>query len=238
MRSLMSYNHNDNTRYHTQQDFCDNCSKLNESEREYMKNSTHLLNMQAYYTEQDNCINSRPWKDCKSHSVEYWEDPEDPLIDLHSLVNDSHEWVNIQEVVRIGFQYVSDKLYEQESHIKMLYQQIKHKADKRIFEQQIARKSNADEVNTILGKLSLKLDTKASKDEVDLILESSLSKHKIDEINSTVEKLRPCIGLEQAVNEIRTHIESINTSLHQYRTDYVQQFKLVVDKLPQIDALK
>ena len=238
MRSLKSYNPTDNPRYQTHQDFNDNYSKLYESEKEFMKNTAHMVNNNRYHTEQDNCQNTKLWRDWKSHSVEYLEEVEDPMIDLHSLVNDSHEWVNIQEVVRVGFQYVSNKLYEQDSQIRMLYQQIEQKTDRQLFEQQIAKKSNAEEINTILGKLSLKLDSKVSSDELDRALSHSASKEKLDEISSTVEKLAPWIGLQQKEQEIRTQIESINGLLHQFRTDSIQQFKLIIDKIPQIDHLK
>ena len=53
--------------------------------------------------------------------------------------------------------------------------------------------------------------------------------------------LRSCKTIfnnEDKEQEIRMQIESISKLLHQYRVEHTQQFKLIIDKLPQIDVIK
>ena len=164
-----------------------------ESERDQMKNSSQLPNMIKYCQEKDRCCaqakNSnqcKEWKTCLSH----YQNIDDPLADLHSLVNDSNEWVNIQEVVRVGFQYVSNKLFEHENLIRILHQQIEQKINKQDFEDQISSKANANEVEKFMNNLSVKLASNISREEFDKFANSTASKEKLDEISAIIEKLQ------------------------------------------------
>lgn len=47
----------------------------------------------------------------------------DPLSTITQIVHNSHEWVNIQEIVRSLFKLVTDKMTEQDSQIKYLITQ-------------------------------------------------------------------------------------------------------------------
>ena len=52
---------------------------------------------------------------------------QEPLDDLLNLVHNPREWVNIQDVVRICFSQVCQKLTQQEEHIKYLHAELHQK---------------------------------------------------------------------------------------------------------------
>lgn len=76
-------------------------------------------------------------KDLKEQFFESIKAPQEPFMaenyglgNLSHLISSSHDWKNIQEVVRIAFKYVSDSFYTQQNQLKYLFSELSSKASK------------------------------------------------------------------------------------------------------------
>jgi len=76
-------------------------------------------------------------RDIKNQFYESVRKPQEPFMSdnfgfnhLSNLVSNSHDWKNIQEVVRIAFKYVADSICDQQSQIKYLMSELHTKTNK------------------------------------------------------------------------------------------------------------
>jgi len=91
----------------------------------------------------------------------------DPYIDdnvslsnLNNLVANSHDWKNIQEVVRIAFKYVSDSIHAQESQLKFVVSELNSKVTKNELDTKLSNKPSYSEMNELFSNCVEKLDSK------------------------------------------------------------------------------
>lgn len=83
-----------------------------------------------------------------------------PLANLSSLVANSHDWKNIQEVVRIAFKYVTDSFCMQEDQLKFVISELQSKASKNELDTKLSNKPSHSEMNLMFQDCVAKLDSK------------------------------------------------------------------------------
>lgn len=68
------------------------------------------------------------------------------------MVTNSHDWKNIQEVVRIAFKHVTDALGVQELQIKYLESELHSKASKTELNTKLLNKPSHSEMNKLFSE--------------------------------------------------------------------------------------
>lgn len=87
---------------------------------------------------------------------------------LSNLVKESHDWKNIQEVVRLAFLHVSDALHTQDSKLHYLISELNSKSTKHELDTKLSNKPSHAEMDKLFSDLVSKIDSKM--DATDSIL--------------------------------------------------------------------
>ena len=84
---------------------------------------------------------------------------------LNSVVANSHDWKNIQEVVRLAFKHVYDAIHDQEAKFHFLTSELNSKATKNELDVKLSNKPSHSEMNKLFSEISDKINSKMDKSE-------------------------------------------------------------------------
>lgn len=154
-------------------------------------------------------------------------------------MQEPHEWVNIQEVVRVAFGYVSQQLCQQEAQLKCLAEELELKVGAREVEHAISAHTDVDQLYEQLDKVAKQVKEKADRSIVDEIEKNAVKKTEFDEIVKEFEKFKNLDELlSQRDVQIELKINLLNAEFQQNAAKAESRFQQIADQLSLIEEYK
>ena len=149
----------------------------------------------------------------------------DPMAELHCIVNNQREWVNIQEPIRVCFGHISSQLLQQEQQIKSLLSGLAQKADLEFVKSELQQKGDRSTIQNTADEIWKVLGSKADFDKVEKLEGSTVKINDFLGYKQKIDELMNLHDIGQKVNTLNTKVEDLHTQTHKLEQQAKDNFE-------------